>query len=220
MVEDEPLLASSIAKGLRRQSFAVDIAADGAAAIEAVDTNDYDVVLLDRDLPRIHGDDVCKHIVSRHPGTRTLMLTASGDVIDKVHGLTLGADDYLPKPFVFAELLARTHALARRSNPATPPVLTFDSITLDPQRLEVFRDNQYVSLTKKEFGVLHELMRDPGSVVSTEQLLESVWDANTDPFTNVVRVTVMTLRRKLGDPPVVSTVTGIGYRLSDRDGSP
>ena len=215
VVEDEPVLAASIAKGLRRQSFAVDIAPDGAAAIEAIEANDYDVVLLDRDLPKVHGDQVCRHIVTHRPGTRTLMLTASGDVLDRVQGLSLGADDYLPKPFVFAELLARTHALIRRSNPARPLVLEFGDIRLDPQRVEVFRGDQYVLLTKKEFGVLHELMKDPGIVVSSEQLLDRVWDANTDPFTNVVRVTVMTLRRKLGEPAVIGTVTGVGYRLED-----
>ncbi len=213
VVEDEPVLASSIAKGLRRQSFAVDVAGDGAAAIDAIDATEYDVVLLDRDLPHVHGDDVCRHIVANRPGTRTLMLTAAGDVLDRVQGLSLGADDYLPKPFVFAELLARTHALMRRSNPARPPVLEFADIRLDPQRVDVFRGDNYILLTKKEFGVLHELMREPGTVVSSEQLLDSVWDANTDPFTNVVRVTVMTLRRKLGDPAVIDTVTGVGYRL-------
>lgn len=213
VVEDEPLLAESIAKGLRRQSFAVDIAADGASALEAIDTTEYDVVLLDRDLPQVHGDDVCRHIVATRPTTRTLMLTASGDVLDRVHGLTLGADDYLAKPFVFAELLARTHALLRRSTPASPPVLEFQDITVDPQRMEVHRGGRYVSLTRKEFAVLHELMREPGAVVSSEQLLDRVWDANTDPFTNVVRVTLMTLRRKLGGPGVIATVTGVGYRM-------
>jgi len=220
VVEDEPVLAESIAKGLRRQSFAVDVAGDGGAAVAAIDTTDYDLVLLDRDLPKVHGDDVCRHIVATSPGTRTLMLTAAGDVLDRVAGLSLGADDYLAKPFVFAELLARTHALLRRSTPASPLVLQFQDLTLDPQRVEVFRGGQYVALTKKEFAVLHELMREPGAVVSAEQLLERVWDANTDPFTNVVRVTVMTLRRKLGEPAVIATVTGLGYRLgSPQDAS-
>jgi DNA-binding response OmpR family regulator len=217
VVEDEPTLAAAIAKGLRRQAFAVDVTLDGASAVEAVDQVDYDVVVLDRDLPAVHGDDVCRHIVTTHPATRTLMLTAAGDVADRVEGLTLGADDYLAKPFAFTELVARINALMRRSLPASAPVLAFEDITLDPARVEVCRAGRYVAVTKKEFGVLHELMREPGAVISAEQLLDRVWDAHTDPFTNVVRVTVMTLRRKLGPPPAIDTVTGLGYRLSRRE---
>ena len=213
VVEDEPDLADALAKGLRRQALAVDVAADGAQALDLLAVNAYDVVVLDRDLPVVHGDDVCRQIVADHPTTRTLMLTASAAVGDRVQGLQLGADDYLGKPFAFDELVARVHALGRRSSPADPPRLAFAGITLDPVRVQAFRDGHYLALTKKEFGVLHELLRNPGAVTSAEQLLEKVWDAHTDPFSNVVRVTVMTLRRKLGSPNPIETVTGMGYRL-------
>jgi DNA-binding response OmpR family regulator len=215
VVEDEHTLAVSIAKGLRRHAFAVDVAPDGAQAMKALDENDYDVAILDRDIPHVSGDDVCRHIVAEHPLTRTLMLTAAGDLNDRVAGLTMGADDYLAKPFAFPELVARTNALLRRTTASVPPVLAHCGVTLDPNRVEVFRDGHYVALTKKEFGVLHELMRSPGVVVSAEQLLDRVWDANIDPFTNVVRVVVMTLRRKLGQPTLIETVTGVGYRLCE-----
>lgn len=213
VVEDEPDLADALAKGLRRQALAVDVAADGALALEMLSVNSYDVVVLDRDLPVLHGDDVCRRIVSDHPATRTLMLTASAEVGDRVQGLRLGADDYLGKPFALEELVARVHALGRRTARADPPLLEHAGITLDPVRVQAFRDGHYLGLTKKEFGVLHELLRNPGAVTSAEQLLEKVWDVNTDPFSNVVRVTVMTLRRKLGPPSPIETVTGMGYRL-------
>lgn len=213
VVEDERLLADAVATGLRRQAMAVDVVYDGAAAAERVDLNDYDVVVLDRDLPLVHGDDVCRHIVGRGKATRVLMLTAAGDVSDRVEGLEIGADDYLPKPFAFSELIARVRALGRRATPPLPPVLERAGIRLDPNRREVSRGERPVHLAPKEFAVLEVLLRGEGSVVSAEQLLEKAWDENTDPFTNVVRVTVMTLRRKLGDPPVITTVPGAGYRI-------
>ncbi len=213
VVEDEQLLADAVATGLRREAMAVDVVYDGAAATERVDLNDYDVVVLDRDLPVVHGDDVCRHIVALGRATRVLMLTASGDISDRVEGLELGADDYLPKPFAFTELVARVRALGRRTTAPLPPVLEQAGIRLDPNRREVYREDRQVHLAPKEFAVLEVLMRSAGSVVSAEQLLEKAWDENTDPFTNVVRVTVMTLRRKLGDPPVITTVPGAGYRI-------
>ncbi|MFF3763418.1 response regulator transcription factor [Streptomyces sp. NPDC001922] len=213
VVEDEELLADAIAEGLRQESLAVDVAYDGAAALDRLGVNEYDVLVLDRDLPRVHGDEVCRAVVAEGYGTRILMLTVAGDVGDRIAGLSLGADDYLPKPFAFGELVARVRALGRRARPATPPVLVRAGISLDPGRREVFRDGRYVPLSRKEFAVLEELLRGEGSAVSTEQLLERAWDENIDPFTNVVRVTVMTLRRKLGPPQVVRTVAGFGYRI-------
>ncbi len=213
VVEDEELLADTIATGLRREALAVDVAYDGSTALENISVNEYDVVVLDRDLPRVHGDDVCRHIIDSGAGARVLMLTAAGDVNDRVAGLALGADDYLAKPFIFAELVARVHALARRPTTHVPPVLERSGIKLDPVRREVYRDEQLVTLRRKEFGVLEQLLRADGAVVSAEQLLEKVWDQNTDPFTNVVRVTLMNLRRRLGEPPVIDTVAGVGYQI-------
>jgi DNA-binding response OmpR family regulator len=213
VVEDEQVLADAVATGLRRESMAVDVVYDGDAALERIAVNDYDVVVLDRDLPLVHGDDVCRHVVSSGVSTRVLMLTASGDIQDRVEGLTLGADDYLAKPFAFPELVARIRALGRRAVPALPPVLERAGLRLDPSRREVTRDGHDVSLSPKEFSVLEVLMRADGAAVSSEQLLEKAWDENADPFTNVVRVTVMTLRRKLGEPAVVVTVPGAGYRI-------
>lgn len=213
VVEDERVLADAIAAGLRRESLAVDVVYDGGAALERTEINAYDVVVLDRDLPVVHGDEVCRALVGRRSTARVLMLTAAGDLDDRVAGLSLGADDYLPKPFAFTELVARVRALGRRAVPPVPPVLERAGVTLDPGRREVHRMGRPVPLTKKEFAVLEELMRADGQVVSSERLLEKAWDENIDPFTNVVRVTVMTLRRKLGDPPVVHTEPGVGYRL-------
>jgi DNA-binding response OmpR family regulator len=213
VVEDERLLADAVAVGLRREAIAVDVAYDGSAGLERLSVNDYDVVVLDRDLPSVHGDDVCRELVAGHPDVRVLMLTAAADVLDRVEGLALGADDYLGKPFAFTELVARVRALGRRSREAVPPVLERDGLQLDPARRKVTRGGRPVGLGRKEFGVLEELMRADGAVVSAEQLLEKVWDENADPFTNVVRVTVMTLRRKLGDPPLIHTVVTVGYRL-------
>jgi DNA-binding response OmpR family regulator len=213
VVEDERLLADAVAAGLRRAAHAVDVVYDGGAALERVGVNDYDVIVLDRDLPVVHGDDVCRMIAEKDLPTRVLMLTASSEVDDRVEGLALGADDYLPKPFVFKELLARVAALGRRSRPALPPVLERSGIRLDPHRMEVYRDGQYVALSRKEFAVLAELLRADGAAVSVEQLLEKAWDEHADPFTNAARITILKLRRKLGEPPVVLTEPGVGYRI-------
>jgi DNA-binding response OmpR family regulator len=214
VVEDESLLADAIAEWLRREAFAVDVVYDGGAAVERIGVHDYDVVVLDRDLPVVHGDRVCRRIVEAGGETRVLMLTAAAAVRDRVAGLALGADDYLPKPFAFVELSARVHALLRRTRPAAPPVLARAGITLDPATREVARDGRPVSLSRKEFAVLVELLRAQGAVVSAEDLLEKAWDEHIDPFTNVVRVTMMKLRRKLGEPQVVETVPGVGYRIA------
>jgi DNA-binding response OmpR family regulator len=213
VVEDERVLADTIATGLRREAMAVDVAYDGSSALERTSVNDYDVVVLDRDLPRVHGDDVCRRLVADGGSVRVLMLTAAGELDDKVEGLSIGADDYLAKPFAFAELIARIRALARRSAPPLPPVLERSGVRLDPARRAVTRDGATIDLTPKEFAVLEVLLRGRGTVVSAEQLLEKAWDENIDPFTNVVRVTMMTLRKKLGEPQVIETVPGVGYRL-------
>jgi DNA-binding response OmpR family regulator len=212
VVEDERLLADAVAEGLRRESLAVDVAYDGDAALERIGVNAYDVVILDRDLPVVHGDDVCTAVLELSDA-RILMLTAATSIGERVDGLARGADDYLGKPFAFAELVARVRALGRRARPAAPPVLARAGIRLDPARREVVRDGRPIALSRKEFGVLEELLRGDGAVVSAEHLLEKVWDENIDPFTNVVRVTMMTLRRKLGEPTVIETLPGSGYRL-------
>jgi DNA-binding response OmpR family regulator len=213
VVEDERLLAETVADGLRRDAHAVDVVYDGAAALERVEVNEYDVVVLDRDLPLVHGDQVCRQLADRGAPTRVLMLTAAADIDDRVAGLALGADDYLPKPFAFRELAARVAALGRRSRAAAPPVLSRAGIRLDPHRREVFRDGRYVPLSRKEFAVLAELLRAEGTAVSAEQLLEKAWDEHADPFTHAVRMTILKLRRKLGEPPVVLTEPGVGYRI-------
>ena len=213
VVEDERLLADTIADGLRRQAMAVDVAYDGDQALQRLAVNDYDVVVLDRDLPIVSGDEVCSTLVNAGVDTRILMLTAATAVTQRVAGLGLGADDYLTKPFAFAELAARIHALGRRARPAAPPVLERAGIRLDPHRRTVTRDSQPVGLSRKEFAVLVELLRAEGGVVSAEQLLERAWDEHADPFTGVVRFTIMMIRRKLGDPPVIQTVPGSGYRI-------
>ncbi|WFE27557.1 response regulator transcription factor [Solwaraspora sp. WMMD791] len=217
VVEDERHLADAIVRGLRRQGMAVDVAYDGTVGHEMAFVTRYDVVVLDRDLPGVHGDQICADLVSSGALTRVLMLTASGAVADRVEGLQLGADDYLPKPFAFTELVARVQALGRRATPPAPPVLAVGNLTVDPARRVATRDGTPVDLTRKEFGVLEELVKARGAVVSSEELLERVWDANTDPFTTTVRVTVMTLRRKLGDPPLIETVVGAGYRVTGVD---
>jgi DNA-binding response OmpR family regulator len=213
VVEDEPMLADAIAEWLREDAHAVDVAHDGAAALARIDVNAYDVVVLDRDLPAVHGDEVCRTLVAAGIAARVLMLTAAAEVTDRVAGLSLGADDYLTKPFAFPELAARVLSLGRRCRPAAPPVLHRTGITLDLSRREVFRDGRYVPLSKKEFALLAELLRADGAAVSAEQLLEKVWDENADPFTGAVRLAVLKLRRKLGGPPVIHTVTGVGYQL-------
>jgi DNA-binding response OmpR family regulator len=212
VVEDQETLANRIAEGLRDQGMAVDVAYDGAAAVEVTALNRYDVVVLDRDLPRVHGDAVCASLVAGPSPARILMLTAAAAVEDRVDGLNLGADDYLPKPFAFTELVARVRALSRRA-PSTPPVITRGDLTMDRARRRVSRDGRPVVLTRKEFGVLEAVLGADGAVVSAEELLESVWDEHADPFTNTVSVTMVRLRRKLGDPPLIETVIGSGYRL-------
>jgi DNA-binding response OmpR family regulator len=213
IVEDERQLADTIAEGLRRHAMAVDVAYDGEAALERAGVNDYDVLVLDRDIPLISGDEVCATLVQSEAPVRILMLTAATAVSQRVAGLGLGADDYLTKPFAFAELVARVQALARRTRPAIPPVLERAGIRLDTHRRTIIRGDRPVELSRKEFGVLEELMRADGGVVSAEQLLEKVWDEQIDPFTNVVRFTMMNVRRKLGEPAVIETVQGVGYRL-------
>ena len=213
VVEDERVLADLIAQGLRRQAMAVDVAYDGWAAQERLAVNDYDVVVLDRDLPGVHGDDLCGGLAEQGSETKVLMLTAAGSLDDRVDGLELGADDYLGKPFEFPELVARIRALARRSRPALPPVLSAKGVTLEPAHRKVTRDGKVVALAPKEFAVLEALMRAQGAVVSTEDLLSQAWDEHADPFTNAVRVTLSKLRTKLGEPGVIETVPGAGYRM-------
>ncbi|MFF4652725.1 response regulator transcription factor [Streptomyces sp. NPDC001380] len=213
VVEDEEMLAGAIAEGLRQEAFAVDVVHDGAAALERLAVNAYDVVVLDRDLPGVHGDEVCRQVAASGGDVRVLMLTVSVTVADRVAGLGLGADDYLTKPFAFAELVARVRALGRRSRPAAPPVLERSGIRLDPTLRQAYLDGRYLPLSRKEFAVLEELLRAQGAPVSAEMLLERAWDENIDPFTTVVRVTIRSLRRKLGEPALIETLTGTGYRI-------
>lgn len=220
IVEDEAYLAEAVQTVLRRASIAADIAFDGEAAVEILGHTEYDVMLLDRDLPGMHGDNVCRWAVVNVPGTRVLMLTAAGQLEDKVDGFALGADDYLAKPFDFPELIARLQALHRRNAASLPPVLEAHGVTLDPFRQEVFRDGKYVRLSRKEFALLRVLMEASGGVLSAEQLLERAWDENADPFTNAIRVTVSTLRKRLGEPRMIHTVAGVGYRVGAADGAP
>jgi two-component system response regulator VanR len=214
IAEDERRLAGAIARGLRREGMAVDIAHDGASALVKARVVPYDVVVLDRDLPEIHGDEVCRRLSETDEReTKVLMLTAADSLDDVVDGLTLGADDYLPKPFEWKELVARIRALARRAGRARPAVLRRGDLELDPARRSVTRSGSELDLTPKEFGVLEALMSADGAAVSAEDLLQQVWDEHADPFTNTVRMTVMTLRRKLGEPAVLETVMGAGYRV-------
>jgi DNA-binding response OmpR family regulator len=214
IAEDERRLADAIARGLRREGMAVDLAPDGTDALVKSRVVRYDVIVLDRDLPGMHGDEVCRIVRGERPETGILMLTAAGALEDLVQGLSLGADDYLPKPFRFAELVARIRALARRSSPSQPPVLQHGDIELDPARRSVTRCGQPIELARKELAVLEALMAAGGATLSAEELLERVWDEQIDPFTNVVRMTIMTLRRKLGEPQPVETLIGIGYRMA------
>ena len=213
IAEDERRLADTLADGLRTRGLAVDVAHDGEQALFKARVYPYDVIVLDRDMPRVHGDEVCRAVNAEQPRTKVLMLTAAVAEEDLVDGLALGADDYMGKPFSFAELLARINALGRRSGEARPAVLRRGDIELDPAEHTVTRHGQPVALSGKEFGVLETLMVADGATVSPEQLLESVWDEHADPFTNSVRMTIVTLRRKLGDPPAVQTVRGAGYRV-------
>ena len=212
VVEDDGELAEAIAAGLRLEGMAVDIALDGDAALDRALVNDYDVIVLDRDLPGVHGDQVCAKLAGT-VRARILLLTAAGTIADRVDGLGLGADDYLPKPFAFAELIARIRALARRSHPAVPPVLAAKGVTLDPARRLATRYGRSLDLGPKELAVLELLMAAGGRAVSAEELLERGWDEMADPFSTAVKVTVSRLRRKLGEPPVIETVAQAGYRI-------
>lgn len=213
VVEDEEFLGDAVQTGLQLNGLSVDLVRDGAAALEAVSVHAYDVVVLDRDLPLVHGDDVCRALVAIPEPPRVLMLTAATTVGDRVSGLSVGADDYLGKPFDLTELTARVTALHRRPSTAVPPTLRLAGLTLDPFHREVFRDERVLHLSRKEFAVLEVLMRASGGVVSAEQLLEKAWDENADPFTNAVRVAVSTLRKKVG-PGRIETVPGVGYRIA------
>ena len=216
VVEDATALADVLVEGLRDQGMAVDAAYDGLAAAAKLDINPYDVVVLDRDLPGIGGDALCQMITERDHRVMVLMLTAAGSPGDRVSGLALGADDYLAKPFHFPELVLRIRALARRQPSARPRILHAAGIDLDPQRRTVTRDGRLLDLSVKEFGVLEALLRASPAFLSAEALLDQVWDEQADPFTNTVTVTVGRLRRKLGDPPVITTTPGVGYRITDR----
>jgi DNA-binding response OmpR family regulator len=213
IIEDEEALASAIARGLRREGMAVDVALDGAGGLEKALVNSYDAIVLDRNLPGLHGDEVCRRLAGSGSPARILMLTAAGGLRDRVAGLNLGADDYLGKPFAFDELVARLRALSRRAGTPRPPVLRRHDVKLDPASRHAWRQSRELELTNKEFGVLEALLAANGAVVSGEELLEKVWDENTDPFSNVVRVTIMTLRKKLGAPPLIETLAGSGYRV-------
>ena len=213
IVEDHRELAATVAVGLRREGMAVDIAFDGHSALERAARESYDVVVLDRDLPRLHGDDVCKALVADGSRARVLMLTAADTIEHRVDGLSLGADDYLPKPFAFAELVARIRALARRTQPALPPILVRGDIRLDTGRRVATRAGRRLELSSKELSVLELLMAADGIVCSPETLLRRAWDEYADPYTNVVKVTISRLRRKLGEPPAIETVPQAGYRI-------
>ena len=213
IVEDHRELAATVAVGLRREGMAVDIAFDGLSALERAARESYDVVVLDRDLPRLHGDDVCKALVADGSRARVLMLTAADTIENRVDGLSLGADDYLPKPFAFAELVARIRALARRTQPALPPVLVRGDIRLDTGRRVATRAGRRLELSSKELSVLELLMAADGIVCSPETLLRRAWDEYADPYTNVVKVTISRLRRKLGEPPAIETVPQAGCRI-------
>ena len=215
VIEDFEVLATAIGSGLRREGMAVDVALDGNDALEHLAVTRYDVVVLDRDLPGVHGDDVCRQIVASRPGSRVLMLTAASTVRERVEGLGLGADDYLPKPFDFAELVARVRALARRSAAPLPPILEAGDVSLDPSGRVVFRGGRRLDLSPKEFAVLECLLSSPGRPVSTEDLLERAWDEAADPFTTAVKTTIRRLRAKLGDPPLIHTVREGGYRIGE-----
>jgi DNA-binding response OmpR family regulator len=214
VAEDSRSLADVLAEGLRDQGTAVDVAFDGLSAAAKLDVNAYDVVVLDRDLPGIHGDTLCQMITARDNRAMVLMLTAAGLPGDRVAGLSLGADDYLTKPFHFPELVLRIRALARRQPSARAVVLRAGGISLDPVGRTVSRDGRQIDLSVKEFGVLEALLRASPAFLSAENLLEQVWDEHADPFTNTVTVTIGRLRRKLGEPPVIMTTPGVGYRIA------
>ena len=215
IVEDEPYLAEAIRDGLRLEAIASDIVGDGDAALESLAVNEYDAVILDRDIPGTHGDDVARWIVSSGLPCRILMLTAADLLDDKVRGFEIGADDYVTKPFELRELVVRLRALGRRPAEGTPPIQEYAGLTLDAFRRELYRDGRYVALTRKQFAVLEVLIHARGGVVSAETLLERAWDENADPFTNAVRITISSLRKRLGDPGVIQTVAGVGYRVAE-----
>jgi DNA-binding response OmpR family regulator len=215
VVEDFEVLARSIGTGLRREGMAVDVVLDGTDALSRLAVTRYDVIVLDRDLPDVHGDEICRRLVTDGAASRVLMLTASSTVKDRVDGLGLGADDYLPKPFDFAELVARVRALGRRSTPPVPPTLAYQDISLDPARRVVSRGGRRLELSPKEFALLECLLASPGVVLSAEELLDRVWDEAADPFTSAVKHTMHRLRAKLGGPPVIHTVREGGYRIGD-----
>src|SRR6478609_7769480 len=213
IVEDEPYMAEAIRDGLRLEAIAADIAGDGDTALRLLSVNAYDIVVLDRDIPGPSGDEVAQRIVTSGSGMPILMLTAADRLDDKASGFELGADDYLTKPFELRELVLRMRALERRRQRARPPVLEVAGLRLDPFRREVFRDGRYVALTRKQFAVLEVLIDADGGVVSAEELLERAWDEHADPFTNAVRITVSSLRKRLGEPWIIATVAGVGYRI-------
>ncbi len=213
VVEDDRELAEAIGVGLRRERMAVDLAHEGNGALEQALCTGYDVIVLDRDLPGLHGDDLCAELIRAGSRSRVLMLTAATAIGDRVDGLDRGADDYLPKPFAFAELVARIRALFRRAQPGLAPLLSHGDVLLDPARRSARRAGRVLDLGPKEFGVLEVLLAAQGRVVPAEELLERVWDEMADPFTTAVKVTVSRLRRKLGDPPVIETVAQAGYRI-------
>ncbi|MEU7867146.1 response regulator transcription factor [Dactylosporangium sp. NPDC049140] len=213
VAEDERMLADLVAEGLRKQAMAVDVAYDGTSASQRLAVHDYDVLVLDRDLPGVHGDVICRDLAQSGARTRILMLTAATSVPERVAGLGLGADDYLPKPFDYSELVARVQALGRRSQAPVPPILQRAGIVLDTPRRQATRDGRHLPLSVKEYAVLEVLMRANGALVSAETLLELAWDENVDPFTTVVRVIISRLRSKLGNPPCIHTVPGVGYHL-------
>jgi two-component system response regulator VanR len=215
IVEDELFLAEAIRDGLRLEAIAADIAGDGDTALELLDITEYDVVVLDRDIPGPDGDEIARRLAVRGAGPRILMLTAAARLDDKQAGFESGADDYLTKPFDFRELVLRLRALERRPTAGAPPLLDYAGIRLDPFRREVFRDGRYVPLTRKQFAVLHVLLAAQGGVVSAEQLLERAWDENADPFTNAVRITISALRKRLGEPWLIHTEPGSGYRVGE-----
>jgi DNA-binding response OmpR family regulator len=215
VIEDDEELATAIGIGLRRAQMAVDVSLDGPAGLERALATGYDVIVLDRDLPGLHGDDVCAQIVAGGLRSRVLMLTAAATIDDRVEGLGLGADDYLPKPFAFAELVARIGALHRRAQPAIPPVLVRGDLALDTAQRRAWRGGRPLDLGPKEFGVLELLLTAQGRVVSAEELLERAWDEEADPFTTAVKVTISRLRAKLGEPPLIETVSRSGYRICD-----
>ena len=213
IVEDEPYMAEAIRNGLRLEAIAADIARDGHVALELLRTNAYDIAVLDRDVPGPSGDQIAEHIVASRNGMPILMLTAADRLDDKASGFELGADDYLTKPFEFRELVLRIRALDRRRAHNRPPVRELAGLRLDPFRRQVYRDGHYVALTRKQFAVLEVLVAAEGGVISAEELLEQAWDKNADPFTNAVRITVSALRKRLGEPWVIATVAGVGYRI-------